>query len=741
MTKSVPFGLPVQSDNIPNDLLDMERWIPWTAVPKEDGKYNKVPKRCSAPDRNASTSVPEHWGTAKDALLHYETRSDINGIGFVVSGLAGFVFIDLDDVVDPETGSIADWASEIVEKLNTYAELSPSGKGLRLIGRALLPGPDFTNTAAGIEMYGGHGDRYLTITGHALEDQPLPIRAVDEKVLGDVYRRYSTANQSPRNSSTTMPTPDPDAPNPEDIVALEEWQRAFLVDRDASGYDDDRSRALMGCVQRLCNLGYTDAQVLGILLKSPGAMETARARRGNNEQSALEWIWKYTCLKAQRDPGSSTGIIDIAPHEAPLVTKDAVTHRGITIEPPAGILSDVYQLMLRSAHYPQPIFAIGAALSLISLLMGNKYRTEGSIYGNIYMLSIGPTGCGKDSPRMVAKHVMQQLGKHNHVSDGVASGPGLEDYIIKLNPPSAMLLLDEFGKFLQLHTGRNKDEHGVIGILLKLYTAVGSFYTKRLKASGTNELVNHPYVSLYGTTTAGALHSALSEGDTEVGWLGRMLFLPTDNARPEYQEPTPLGELPESLLPWFNEIDQPKPQSVMVDYQEPAEKRLEIIRIATDDYLKSNAINPLARACLVRKVEMLKKIALISAVSRNAIKPVIDLRDVAFASSVVEVSTKYVEDDLVSAIESAGIQSPEASLMTRCLDFIQRVRSYKDAEHLPATSKGFMPLRLLMKKTKLGKQTLMRLINALIESGQIARVTLTKEIHGIHVEEAYYIPG
>ena len=33
--------------------------------------------------------------------------------------------------------------------------------------------------------------------------------------------------------------------------------------------------------------------------------------------------------------------------------------------------------------------------------------------------------------------------------------------------------------------------------------------------------------------------------------------------------------------------------------------------------------------------EMLKKIALISAVSRNAIKPVIDLRDVAFASSVV----------------------------------------------------------------------------------------------------------
>lgn len=741
MTKSVPFGLPVQFDNIPKDLLVMERWIPWTAVQKKDGKYNKVPKKCSAPDQNASTSAPEHWGAAKDAWLHYETRIDINGIGFVVSGLAGFVFIDLDDVVYPKTGAIADWASEIVEKLNTYVEFSPSGKGLRIIGRARLPGPDFTNTAEGVEMYGGHGNRYLTITGHVLGGQPIAIRDVDEKVLDDFYRRYSTANQSPCQSSTTMPTPDPDAPYPEGIVELEERQRAFLVDCDASGYDDDRSSALMGCVQRLYNLDFTDAQVLGILLKSPGAMETATARKGNNEQSALAWIWRYTCLKARRDPGSSTGIIDIAPHEAPLVTNDAVTPMGITIEPPAGILGDVYQLMLRSAHYPQPIFAIGGTLSLVSSLMGNKYQTKDSIYGNIYILSIGPTGCGKDSPRMAAKHIMQQLGQHMHVSDGVASGPGLEDYIIKLNPPSALLLIDEFGKFLQLHTGRNGDEHGVIGILLKFYTAVGSFYAKRLKASGTNELVNHPYVSLYGTTTAGALHSALSEGDTEAGWLGRMLFLPTDNARPEYQEPTPLGELPESLPPWYNEIDRLKQQNVIVDYQKRAHKRLEKIRIATDDYLRSNDIHPLARACLVRKVEMLKKIALISAVSRNAIKPVIGLGDVAFASSVVEVSTKYVEDVLVSAIESAGIQSPEATLMTRCLDFIQRVRSYKDAGHLPATSKGFMPVRLLSKKTGLSKQTLMRPINTLIETGQIARATLTKEKHGIHVEEAYYIPG
>ena len=46
---------------------------------------------------------------------------------------------DLDDCRDPESGDIERWALTIVFNLSTYCEISPSGKGLRLIGYVTKP--------------------------------------------------------------------------------------------------------------------------------------------------------------------------------------------------------------------------------------------------------------------------------------------------------------------------------------------------------------------------------------------------------------------------------------------------------------------------------------------------------------------------------------------------------------------------------------------------------------------------
>jgi len=42
--------------------------------------------------------------------------------------------LDLDSCIDPQTG-IADWANEIITRFNTYGEISPSGKGVKLFFR------------------------------------------------------------------------------------------------------------------------------------------------------------------------------------------------------------------------------------------------------------------------------------------------------------------------------------------------------------------------------------------------------------------------------------------------------------------------------------------------------------------------------------------------------------------------------------------------------------------------------
>ena len=57
----------------------------------------------------------------------------------VDDGIAG---VDLDHVFDPETGAIEFCAQSIVDRLNSYTEISPSGEGLRIFVYAKLPPKD-----------------------------------------------------------------------------------------------------------------------------------------------------------------------------------------------------------------------------------------------------------------------------------------------------------------------------------------------------------------------------------------------------------------------------------------------------------------------------------------------------------------------------------------------------------------------------------------------------------------------
>ena len=54
-------------------------------------------------------------------------------MGFFATEDDPYAFLDFDDVVDADTGeSLKPWVFDIVEKLDSYAEWSPSGCGLRV---------------------------------------------------------------------------------------------------------------------------------------------------------------------------------------------------------------------------------------------------------------------------------------------------------------------------------------------------------------------------------------------------------------------------------------------------------------------------------------------------------------------------------------------------------------------------------------------------------------------------------
>jgi hypothetical protein len=120
----------------------------------------------------ASHSKPDQWGTYHQAVA-CARRKQLPGVGFVISPDDDYTGIDLDKCRDAETGEIDQWALDVLDFEETYAEISPSGTGLRLIARGKIEKTEICHEA-GVELY--HSQRYLTITGQHIIETPPDIR-------------------------------------------------------------------------------------------------------------------------------------------------------------------------------------------------------------------------------------------------------------------------------------------------------------------------------------------------------------------------------------------------------------------------------------------------------------------------------------------------------------------------------------------------------------------------------------
>src|SRR5207253_7477755 len=98
--------------------------------------------------------------------------------GYVFSSDDPFGGIDLDNCRLIETGEITDWACKFISLLNSYAEISPSGTGIKVIVRGKLPKAIRVRHSTAyrggkIEMYSDL--RFFTITGRHFADTPTRI--------------------------------------------------------------------------------------------------------------------------------------------------------------------------------------------------------------------------------------------------------------------------------------------------------------------------------------------------------------------------------------------------------------------------------------------------------------------------------------------------------------------------------------------------------------------------------------
>jgi putative DNA primase/helicase len=235
-----PTALRLQPERIPPELKAGRRFVlwRWQWIEGRTKKWTKPPMQANG--RAARANDPSTWITFEAALAIYQ-RGGFDGIGRMMTKEDGFTGADLDGCRDPATGKIEPWALDIVAMLPAYWEASPSGTGLRGWVRGQLP-PGGRRKGR-IELY--DEQRYLTLTGHPIEDATSTVGEHQEQIL--VLHRHVFGEQSqavpPAVEPTRLEVPD-DALLERARAARNGAQFQALFDQgDLQGHGGDHSAA------------------------------------------------------------------------------------------------------------------------------------------------------------------------------------------------------------------------------------------------------------------------------------------------------------------------------------------------------------------------------------------------------------------------------------------------------------------------------------------------------------------
>lgn len=250
---------------------DLKQWVCWRSEARErGGKPTKVPYSPATGSR-ARSDDPNTWGSLAEARGAAD-RDSYDGIGFVFTEGDPFCGVDLDGCVELETGEIEPWAAEILDELDSYTELSPSGEGLHVLVRAKLP--EGGRRKGRIEMY--DRGRFFTITGHHLDGTPRQVENRQEKLVALHARLFrSSPGALDEQGASEKSGVAPASPGLSDAEILARAMRAAngerfvrLWDGDRSGYTSDSEADLALCSMLAFWAGPDEDRIAGLFARS-----------------------------------------------------------------------------------------------------------------------------------------------------------------------------------------------------------------------------------------------------------------------------------------------------------------------------------------------------------------------------------------------------------------------------------------------------------------------------------------
>ena len=160
---------------VPEELKGLKQWVCYNYPDKIP--YNPVT------NQRAKSNDTSTWVSFYDALTGIKSGK-YNGIGFQLT--KPYVCIDYDHVYDPDTGIIDREIIKEIQNLNSYTEISPSGRGIHVIVKGDIPVRG--KKKGNIEIY--QEKRYITVTGNVVEGFPLIINEAQDPLNKLFLKRF-----------------------------------------------------------------------------------------------------------------------------------------------------------------------------------------------------------------------------------------------------------------------------------------------------------------------------------------------------------------------------------------------------------------------------------------------------------------------------------------------------------------------------------------------------------------------
>ena len=524
----------MSTKQIPQELKDLRQWHNW-----EDRNGVKIPLQVNR--ENAKSNDPSTWSD-------FETAEAFGLLAFEITD--PYTGIDLDNCLDA-FGELRKWAMPIVARLDgiAYAEISPSGTGIKFLTRARkTPSArcvhKFDGPKQQLECY-DHG-RFWTITGNVYarnvdigdgqssidwicNEYLLPtVVAARPVILGPVSQTPLTD----RAISYLDSVPACGTGGRNNAAFSLAGHLAAMVDDVGNRLSEDQIVNLMQ-IWNSRNFEPLPDDELARATSSAAKNGTARAEK--RPQAIIPYV---------EDAGVDLSGIMGGPAKRDPEPDDSP---GLGLHIP-GLIGDLVQHNLNTAHYPLPELALAGALALMASLTGGKIEHRGS-RSNVYVMGLAPSGGGKDYSRKLNRKILRGAG-HGQVCgpERIGSHAGIVSAMAE--QWNTLFQIDEIGRLLSTMQSASMAPHlyNIASVLMQIYSSAddvwqGDAYGDRKKV----KVLEYPHCVVYGTSVPDGFWESLSKQNLSDGLIGR--FLVFENSEyVDYQDPPEDVSIPQDII-------------------------------------------------------------------------------------------------------------------------------------------------------------------------------------------------